>query len=74
MEAIIANNPKVILSSGSAASIGWQKQWLKWQGLYAVKANNLFTIPADLLERPGPRLILAAQMICRDLAQARAKP
>jgi iron complex transport system substrate-binding protein len=41
--------------------------------LLAVQRGNLFTVNGDLINRPGPRLMEGAALLCEDLEQARTK-
>jgi len=67
-EAVIHANPTAMV----AAKIpGDDKDplagWRQWQGLRAVSGDNLFTVNADLIHRPTPRLLEGAEHICRQL-------
>jgi iron complex transport system substrate-binding protein len=69
IEAVLAANPEGIL--GSASKVQWQLSWQQWPTLTAVKKQQIYTVPADWLERAGPRLILGAKAVCEDLSRAR---
>lgn len=74
-ESLLARNPQVVLLGGEPTL---QQRWLKiWQRKRAfmdvVKNEALFAVPADLTQRPGPRLIAGTAIICHALDQARAK-
>jgi iron complex transport system substrate-binding protein len=47
--------------------------WRKWKRMQAVRLNNLFHVPADLMQRPTPRLLDGAEQLCRHLETARGK-
>jgi iron complex transport system substrate-binding protein len=72
-EAVLKANPEVILGS---ASDGTRPEWLdKWKafpGLLAAARGQLYSLPADLLERHTPRVLDGAQRLCRVLEQVRA--
>lgn len=68
-EALLSANPQVILSDTSDKH--WKKRWQKWQQIPAVKNNYLFSIPADWIDRAGPRLIQGVDLICHYLDEAR---
>ncbi|MEJ2107077.1 MAG: cobalamin-binding protein [Acidiferrobacteraceae bacterium] len=70
VEAVLAARPDVILAGRSKKS-GWQDFWKRWTGIPAVANRQLYGIPADLVHRPGPRLLQGARQICRDLDHAR---
>jgi len=74
IEAVLAANPEVIVASGMGydTPIGLE-DWNKWQQMQAVARGNLFHIPADLMQRPTPRLLDGAEQLCRHLESARNK-
>lgn len=70
---VLARKPQVILvGSGPDASAALES-WKRWAWLPAVKHDNLFAVPAKLLGRATPRLLLGALSVCRDLQQARQR-
>jgi iron complex transport system substrate-binding protein len=69
MEAVLALNPEVILSTATAAD--WRKIWQAWPQLSAVKKQFIYSIPPDWLERAGPRVLDGADAVCRDIDAAR---
>ncbi len=72
MEAVLARNPQVILIGGQPNKrASWKQAWLKWPQLSAVQSNHIYFVPPDLLQRPGPRLIAGAAIICHLLEQAK---
>jgi iron complex transport system substrate-binding protein len=74
IEAVLAANPEAIVASGMGRKtpIGLH-DWRKWKKLRAVSRNNLFFVPADLLQRPTPRLLDGAEQLCRHLETARSR-
>ncbi len=74
LEAVLAANPEAIIASGMgyATPIGLN-EWRKWKQLKAVSHNNLFHVPADLMQRPTPRLLDGAELLCQHLETARAR-
>ncbi|WP_390622806.1 Vitamin B12-binding protein [Ralstonia syzygii] len=77
-EAVLAANPEVLLTAGMGATQGSRPidtldAWKRWPSLLAVQRGNLFTIDGDLINRPGPRLLQGAALLCEDLEQARAR-
>jgi len=73
-EAVIAINPEVILASGMGQSRpDWVDDWRRWGSLTAVKRNNLYFIPPDLLQRHTPRILDGAEKLCHLLDEARQK-
>lgn len=66
MEVVLQENPDILLFPvGKAEGISESEQqaWRKWSTLTAVKRNNLRQIPADLLNRPGPRIGKALELL-----------
>jgi iron complex transport system substrate-binding protein len=74
VEAVLAENPEVILASGAGQERPkWLDDWHKWPQLTAVRLENLYFVPPDLLQRPTPRILDGAQQVCELLEQARHK-
>lgn len=48
-------------------------QWQRWPDLAASRHDNLLALPADLLQRPGPRFIDGVEALCAALDEARAR-
>jgi iron complex transport system substrate-binding protein/vitamin B12 transport system substrate-binding protein len=68
VEAVLELNPQVIvLSPYGQESLEARTQWWARHGLAAARAGHVFAIDADWLHRPGPRLVDAAEALCRDL-------
>lgn len=72
MESVIAADPQVILSDAGEAK--WISQWLKWPAISAVRNRYLFAVPADWIDRPGPRLADGVERVCQSLQLARSLP
>lgn len=73
-EAVLALNPEVILTgSRGARRDASLLEWRRWPQLRAVRQDNLLALEADHLQRPGPRLVDAAEALCRQLQQVRRK-
>jgi iron complex transport system substrate-binding protein len=73
-EAVIAANPEAIVASGMGrdAPVGLER-WRTWTRIQAVARNNLFFVPSDLMQRPTPRLLDGAEMLCKHLDTARGR-
>lgn len=59
METVLLEDPEVLIFPvGQAEGISESEQqaWQQWSGLSAVKQGRVHQIPADLLNRPGPRI------------------
>jgi len=70
MEAVIARNPEVILTSD--AQRGELAAWRRWPGIAAVERGNLFSVDGDQVARPSPRVLDGAAQVCAALDRARA--
>ncbi|MCW5589725.1 MAG: cobalamin-binding protein [Legionellales bacterium] len=67
-EAVLARNPQIIIASSDDPN--WQKTWRLFTTMAAVKHHHLFTLNADLIERPGPRLIQGIKQLCAMVSDA----
>jgi len=69
LETLIERNPEVIIISfwhGSiAASVEGVKSRKRWQIIDAVKNNRVYGINADLVSRPGPRIVDGIEEMAR---------
>ena len=73
-EAVLEADPEVIAGATAEPDMrGDLDNWKAWPRLLAVKRDNLFVIPTDLISRQTPRILDAAQQLCEDLDKARAK-
>ncbi|MFZ6690337.1 cobalamin-binding protein [Undibacterium sp. SXout20W] len=70
-EALLASNPDVIVTGGENTDA--LNEWRQFKALTAVKQNRLIAIPADLLNRAGPRILDGTEALCKQLAVARGK-
>ena len=71
-EAVLAADPAVIIASGAGSTTPpWLDAWRKWPQIRAVRNDQLYAIPPDLLLRPTPRLLDGADRMCRDIDLAR---
>jgi iron complex transport system substrate-binding protein len=74
VEAVVQKNPEAIFMGDMQNSDAQpDNHWQRWTTLRAVRAGNLFRIPADLMQRHTPRILQGAEMLCADLEQARAR-
>jgi iron complex transport system substrate-binding protein len=72
VEAVIAVDPQVIISTGPADAPAFV-QWRRWPQIRAVHANNLYALPPDNLARSTTRLASGARDMCRTLQTARER-
>ncbi|HLA33340.1 MAG TPA: cobalamin-binding protein [Rhodocyclaceae bacterium] len=74
VEAVLAANPEVIVASGMGeARPDWLDDWRQWNSMTAVKRDNLFFIPPDLIQRHTPRIVEGTESLCKQLETARAR-
>jgi iron complex transport system substrate-binding protein len=68
MEAVLKEDPEIIvfpIGKAEGISPSEQQQWLRWTSLSAVKQGRLHQIPADVLNRPGPRIVEGLEGLAR---------
>ncbi|MGQ9426708.1 cobalamin-binding protein [Gilvimarinus sp. F26214L] len=72
LEEVLTRDPDVILASGSGVERpDWLDDWRRFPGLKAVRNEQLLFVPADYLQRHTVRLLEGAQMLCRQIDEAR---
>jgi iron complex transport system substrate-binding protein len=71
VEAVLQRNPEVILASTDAGPDAFL-HWGRWPDLAANRYANRFLMPADEIGRATPRLLVAAQAMCKALDQGRS--
>jgi iron complex transport system substrate-binding protein len=77
-EAVVAADPEVMVTAvvGETAPAGrlpGLDGWRKWTGMTAVARGNLFGIDGDWINRPTARVLMGAEVMCRDLDVARGR-
>jgi iron complex transport system substrate-binding protein len=68
LEEVIRKDPEVIVFPvGTTEGIpdSEQQQWRKWKTLSAVSQDRLYQVKAELVNRPGPRVIDGVQLLAR---------
>lgn len=74
VEAVLAAAPEAIIASGmDEERPQWLEQWRRWEQLPAARANQLFSIPPDLLQRHTPRILEGARLLCKQLDSIRQR-
>jgi iron complex transport system substrate-binding protein len=66
MEEVIKEDPEIILfpvGSSEGVPASEQEVWQRWATLSAVKQGRLHRISADLLNRPGPRIVQGVETL-----------
>jgi iron complex transport system substrate-binding protein len=69
MEAVIARDPEVILTSDVQQDE--LVEWRRWPGVTAVARGHLYSVNGDLLVRAAPRILQGIREICARLDDAR---
>ncbi|AKJ67164.1 periplasmic binding protein [Pandoraea thiooxydans] len=77
-EAVLAADPQAMFTAMPGATpadrpLANLAMWRRWPQLSAVAHHNLFPIDGDLIDRPGPRVLQGAQIMCDDLDHARQR-
>jgi iron complex transport system substrate-binding protein len=72
VEAVIAENPQVIISTDDTAPDA-ARTWQQWRHVEAVRTGNVYTLRSDDIARATTRLAVAAQTVCRTLDTARQR-
>lgn len=68
IEAILAQNPQVIIATGMAeSSKQWLQRWQQWPFISAVKNKRLYAANPDHLVRHTPRILLGIEEVCTKL-------
>jgi iron complex transport system substrate-binding protein len=75
VETALDRAPEAIII-GSTATDGGEypdglTEWSRWESIPAVRYGNLFVIEADLISRPGPRILAGVRSLCVLLSTAR---
>ncbi len=73
-EAVLAADPEVIIASGAGDQRPpWLDDWRNFPQLRAVRSDQLYAMPADLLQRHTPRILEGAERLCAILESTRAQ-
>jgi iron complex transport system substrate-binding protein len=73
-ERVLRADPEVIVASGADGKRPlWLDAWRVFPGLAAVRADNLYAIRPELLQRHTPRLLDGADELCRILEAVRVR-
>jgi iron complex transport system substrate-binding protein len=74
VEAVLAADPEAIVASGmDEARPEWLDDWRRWHDMTAVKRDNLFFIPPDIIQRHTPRIADGIERLCTQLEKARGR-
>jgi len=73
-EAVLAADPEVIIASGAGdLRPAWLDDWKDFPQLRAVRSGQLYAMPADLLQRHTPRILVGAERLCAILERVRTE-
>jgi iron complex transport system substrate-binding protein len=72
-EAVLAENPQVIVSGYAARESGELASWQQWKNLDAVRFDNLLAVDAQALARSTPRMLEAGRELCEHMEKARRR-
>lgn len=73
-EAVLVANPEAIIAGGMGEeNRHWLTHWEQYPHLSAVADDSLYFVPPSLIQRPTPRLLDGAQLLCEKLEQTRQK-
>jgi len=67
VEAVLARDPEVILTSEAPLLAAWRA----WPQLTAVRLGQVWVVPDKGLERPSQQMLAATERLCEQLAKAR---
>ncbi len=70
---IEAQNEFLVASGDGDERPQWLDDWKRWPRLTAVERGNLYAVPAQLIQRPTPRVLDGAERLCAALEDARRK-
>jgi len=72
IEAVLARNPQVILSTDDTIADP-QSAWRRWPQLAAVRAGAIYSMPSDTVTRATPRVVDGVRSVCGALDDARRR-
>jgi iron complex transport system substrate-binding protein len=77
METVLLEDPEVLIfpvGQAEGISESEQQSWQQWSGLSAIKQGRVHRIPADLLNRPGPRIVQGLERLAAMLHPSLSEP
>lgn len=73
LEAVLLANPQLIVATSSGGGKdALLSFWQRWDSLEAVRRQQIYTIPAELITRPSTRILQGVKALCGIIAGARA--
>lgn len=74
VEAVLAQDPELIVASGvDEHKPTWLESWRQWPNMRAVRNNNLFHIPPDIIQRHTPRILEGVRLMCEFVEKAKGR-
>jgi iron complex transport system substrate-binding protein len=76
LEEVMARNPEVIFFSSEIGepAEALLARWKRWNRIEAVASGRVFEFNSDLINRPGPRIVEAIEIMARMLNHVPAQP
>lgn len=71
LEAVVAADPDVVVFSQQDDVAKIRAFWAQWPQARAPRANNLFTVDSNLLDRQSPRMLGGVEQLCLAFDRAR---
>ncbi len=73
LEAVLLRDPELIVASGiDERRPAWLDTWDEWPSMTAVANRQVVFIDPDLTQRHSPRVLQGAEILCQQIAAARA--
>lgn len=73
LEAVLLRDPELIVASGiDERRPAWLDTWDQWPSITAVANRQVVFIDPDLTQRHSPRVLQGAEILCEQVAEARA--
>lgn len=73
LEAVLLRDPELIVASGiDERRPAWLDTWDEWPSITAVANRQVVFIDPDLTQRHSPRVLQGAEILCEQVAEARA--
>ncbi len=73
-ESVLAARPEAIAAGGMGEEDeSWLEPWKQFDQLPATARGNLFFVPPSTIQRPTPRVIEGAEILCEHLETARGR-
>ena len=74
VESVLLQNPEAIIAGGMGEeNSSWLQAWRAFPEMRATAQGNLFFVPPSLIQRPTPRVLDGARILCDKLDIARAR-